>query len=263
MTSTLTKENRMRACSGITSLSVLAIAGCLSAARGDERAALNRTAPREASIAANDAAPRAGGNAGADEGERRRTATDASAGAGSAPPLRGHEVINIWDLPPPAVLPKPKNWIASKSPPYSDRAILTNAWTRAWLLLDLDARGVVTRFKFLRRPGYDLEPIASREVGKLRFEPARDANGKPTRTMVVWKIEWPSAWWLSDVNGTRSAMPKICKLWHLGIHQDQHREDAHVPCAGSGPWIGRAIYRDCSRPDQSKALTEPWIVPAR
>ena len=32
-----------------------------------------------------------------------------------------------------------------KAPKYSDRAILTDAWARAWLLLDVDRTGAVTR----------------------------------------------------------------------------------------------------------------------
>src|SRR5688572_12874788 len=46
------------------------------------------------------------------------------------------------------------------APTYSDAAIEHDAWTRAWMLLDIDDRGVVQRMKFLKRPGYDLEKIA-------------------------------------------------------------------------------------------------------
>jgi hypothetical protein len=165
------------------------------------------------------------------------------------------EVIVIEDRIKPPVPPKPTNFVASKAPPYSDRAILSDAWTKAWLLLDLDERGGLVRFKFLRRPGYDLEQIAVSEVRKLRFEPARDGNGKPMRSLLVWSIEWPSAWWLSMFVGTRSAMPK-----EVGF--PPRRQDAHVPCAGSGPLNLGSIhptYKDCSQPDLSKAPAVPWI----
>ena len=169
------------------------------------------------------------------------------------------EVIIIEETRPPPVLPEPRNWSPRKAPPYSDRAVLTNAWTKAWLLLDVSARGEVTRFKFLKRPGYDLEPIASAEAFKLRFDPARDAHGKPVRVWLVWAIEWPSAWWLQQMVGTRSAMPPI-------VGFPPRRLDASVPCAGSGPLqfgSHSPAYRDCSKPDLSKAAAEPWIVPER
>lgn len=167
------------------------------------------------------------------------------------------EVIIIRDRVTPAVLPKPKNFSPLKAPPYSDRAILSDAWTKAWLLLDLDERGVVTRLKFLKRPGYDLEAIATREAFKLKFDPARDGEGKAVRSWVVWPIEWPSAWWLSKFVGTRSAMPKI-------VGFPPRRQDAYVPCRGSGPMnLGslHPTYKDCSKPDLSKAALEPWVIP--
>ena len=167
------------------------------------------------------------------------------------------EVIIIRDRVAPPVPPKPKNHEPRKAPPYSDRAILSNAWTKAWLLLEVDEAGRVTRFKFLRRPGYDLEKIAVKEAFRLRFDPARDRAGRALRSWVVWPIEWPSAWWLSMFVGTRSAMPKI-------VGFPPHRQDAYVPCAGSEPLnLGslHPTYKDCSKPDLTKAAGEPWIVP--
>lgn len=167
------------------------------------------------------------------------------------------EVIVIRDLVPPPVLPKPRNYVAQKAPPYSDAAVLSNAWTKAWLLLDIDERGRVARFKFLKRPGYDLEKIAAQQVFELDFDPARDANDRPVATLAIWQIEWPSAWWLQAVTGTRSAMPKV-------VGFPPRRQDQLVPCAGSAPWrmgsVGGTVYRDCSKPDLSKANTETWIV---
>ena len=167
------------------------------------------------------------------------------------------EVIVVRDRIKPPVPPKPTNFSPSKAPPYSERAILSDAWTKAWLLLDLDERGTLLRYKFLKRPGYDLERIAIAEIKKLRFEPARDGSGRPMRSLLVWPIEWPSAWWLSMFTGTRSAMPKL-------VGFPPRRQDAHVPCAGSGPMhLGslHPTYKDCSVPDLSKASAEPWVVP--
>jgi len=170
-------------------------------------------------------------------------------------PMVGHgEVIEIHD---PPVKPKPINFKPSKAPPYSDAAILSDAWTKAWMLLDVSETGEVTRVKFLKRPGYDLEKIAIKEAFKLRFDPARDNHNQPVRTYVVWPIEWPSAWWLSDFVGTRSAMPPM-------VGFPPHRMDWYVPCRGSGPMnldSYHPAYKDCSRPDLSKAAVEAWVAP--
>lgn len=166
------------------------------------------------------------------------------------------EVIVIEGTAPPSTPPKPTNFKPHKAPPYSDRAILSDAWTKAWMLLDVDERGVVTRFKFLKRPGYDLEEIATSEVFELRFAPATDGAGRPMRTTVLWEIEWPSAFWLSTFVGTRSAMPKI-------VGFPPRRQDDYVPCRGSGPMLlgsVRPTYKDCSKPDMAKADTERWVA---
>jgi Carboxypeptidase regulatory-like domain len=163
------------------------------------------------------------------------------------------EVIVVEDRTAPA---KAKNHKPLKAPPYSDEAVLTDAWTRAWLLLDVDERGHVVRLKFLKHPGYDLEAIARGEAFKLEFEPARDASGKPIRTWVVWDIEWPSAWWLSTFVGTRASMPPI-------VGFPPRRLDSHVPCYGSGPLhLGSVhpVYKDCSKPDLTRAAVEPWVT---
>ena len=165
------------------------------------------------------------------------------------------EVIIIREKIAPPVAPKPKNYKPHKAPPYSDRAVLADAWTKAHMLLDVDERGVVRRYKFLKRPGYDLEKIAVREVSKLTFEAARDRDGKPMRAWVVWTIEWPSAWWLSKFVGTRSAMPPI-------VGFPPRRLDSKVPCRGSGPMNLGSVhptYKDCSRADLRKAVAEAWV----
>ena len=165
------------------------------------------------------------------------------------------EVIVIRDKIAPPVAPKPKNYKPKAAPPYSDKAVLEDAWTKAHMLLDVDEKGNVLRYKFLKRPGYDLEKIAVREIAKLTFEPAKDRAGKPMRAWVVWTIEWPSAWWLEKLVGTRSAMPPI-------VGFPPRRLDHYVPCKGSGPWAMGSIhptYKDCSRPDLRNASAEKWV----
>jgi carboxypeptidase family protein len=173
------------------------------------------------------------------------------------------ETIIIEEHLKPPVPPKPKNYVASKTPPYSDAAVLSDAWTTAWMLLDVNPQGRVERIKFLKHPGYDLEEIAKKEASRLEFEPARDRFGKAVRTWMVWKIEWPSAWWLEQMVGTRSGMPPI-----IGYDWDGNpvRKDWYVPCAGSGPMNLGSIhpaYKDCSKPDLKAALKEPWLQPVK
>ena len=169
------------------------------------------------------------------------------------------EVITIEGHLPPATPPKPTNFVKQAAPPYSDAAVLSDAWTKAWMLLEVDERGTVTRVKFLNKPGYDLEPIAIAQSFKLHFDPARDGANKPMRSNVVWEIEWPSAYWLVTFVGTRSAMPKI-------VGFPPHRQDDYVPCRGSGPLhlsSVHPVYKDCSKPDLANIDTAPWIDPPR
>jgi hypothetical protein len=165
------------------------------------------------------------------------------------------EVIVIQERLKPPVEPKAKNFKPRRAPPYSSRAILTDAWTKAHMLLEVDARGNVRRFKWLQRPGHDLEAIARSEVMALVFDPARDAKGTAIDSYVVWSIEWPSAWWLEKMVGTRQGIP--------AMHGFPPRPKWHyVPCKGSGPLNLGSIhptYRDCSEPDLAKAKTERWV----
>ena len=181
----------------------------------------------------------------------------ASASADSTPEIRDvpGEVIVIEGRAPPSTPPKPTNYVKSAAPPYSDEAILSDAWTKAHLLLEIDERGVVTRVKLLNKPGYKLDAIAITEAFKLRFDPALDGGKRAMRSTLLWEIEWPSAYWLSTFVGTRSAMPKI-------VGFPPRRQDHYVPCRGSGPWAMGSIrptYKDCSKPDLSKIDTAPWI----
>jgi hypothetical protein len=172
------------------------------------------------------------------------------------PTVMKGEVIVIRDRVMPTVKPKPKNWSPRKAPPYSDRAIVSDAWTKAHLLLDIDERGRVTRFKWLKRPGFDLEPIAVAQIEGLRFEPALDQSGKAIKSYNTWQIEWPSAGWLDTFVGTRTRMPPMRGF-------PARRLDSTVPCADHGEPLNLSsrypIYRDCSTPDLSKAASEAWV----
>jgi hypothetical protein len=166
----------------------------------------------------------------------------------------GEVIVIEGKLKQPPVEAKPTNFEPRRAPPYSSRAVLTDVWTKAHLLLEVDARGNVRRFKWLQRPGSDLDAIARAEVMALKFTPARDAHGTAIDSLVVWSIEWPSAWWLEKMVGTRQGIPAMTGFppkpkWH------------YVPCKGSGPMNLGSIhptYRDCSEPDLTKAKTERW-----
>ena len=175
---------------------------------------------------------------------------------------RSNEVIVIKEHRQPKVLPKPLNYSPRRAPPYSDEAIAKDAWTRSWMVLDVSPSGEVTRFKFLKRPGYDLENIARDEVFKLSFEPARDDTGKPVRAWVVWGIEWPSNGWLTTMFGTRTGMPPMVARSAFMPFPARLQSES-VPCKGSGPMHLGSLYptyRDCSRPDLSRMANEPWVV---
>jgi hypothetical protein len=171
-------------------------------------------------------------------------------------PAQAGEVIEIHEHLPPKVLPRPVHYNPRRVRAYSDAAVLSDAWTRAWVLLDVDATGKVTRFKFLKRPGYDLESIATREAFKVSFEPARDDRDRPMETQIVWRIEWPSHGWLADRFGITTGLPA-----DFGF--PPRSPMAYVPCAGSGPLhLGSVhpVYRDCSKPDLARADVEAWIT---
>ncbi len=182
------------------------------------------------------------------------------------------EVIVIREKLRPPVPAKPENHQPMKTAPYSARAINSDAWTRAFLLLDIDESGTLRRIKWLQRPGFDLDAIALSEVKKVKFAAARDATGKPIRSLLVWDIEWPSAWWLNQVMGTRVGMasaerargamiPPRSVADSPGPKRPQHLS---VPCKGSGPWnmdSAHPTYRDCRKPDLKVAATEAWFAP--
>lgn len=175
---------------------------------------------------------------------------------------RSNEVIVIQEKRQPKVRPRPLNYSSRRAPPYSDEAVEKDAWTRAWMVLDVSPTGEVSRFKFLKRPGYDLEKIASDEVFKLAFSPARDDAGNAVRAWVVWGIEWPSNGWLRTMFGTRTGMPPMVARSAF-IPFPARAQSESVPCKGSGPMhLGSMYptYRDCSKPDLNRMPNEPWVV---
>src|ERR1041384_8377672 len=103
--------------------------------------------------------------------------------------VRG-ETIHVEGTAPKGTPPKPAKKYHAIAPRYSDYAIEHDVWARAWLMLDIDARGQVTRVKLVRRPGADLDQIAIETAMKMRFEPARDALGAPVASRLLWTIEW-------------------------------------------------------------------------
>jgi hypothetical protein len=172
----------------------------------------------------------------------------------------GGEVIEIQGEHAPVVYPQPKG-DPLVIPPYSDKAALRDAWTKAWLLLDVDDHGVVTRAKFLKRPGFDLDEVAVNHVFGLRFDPARDKRGIPTKSYVVWPLEWPSMTWMQSRGLLLNRLPVFPAVTQVagGVFID-----GYPPCAGSGGWTMdelHPMYRDCSVPNLSIGnAAEPWFV---
>lgn len=181
----------------------------------------------------------------------------AVASADSRTTIPNGEVIVITDRFTPAVKPKPKNWSREQAPPYSDRAIVSDAWTKAHLLLDINEQGRVTRFKWLKRPGFDLEPIAVEQITRLRFEPARDAKGAAIKSYNTWEIEWPSVGWLVTFIGTRTRMPPLRGF-------PPRRMDVSVPCKDHGEPMQLSsrypVLRDCSKPELARSANEAWVA---
>jgi hypothetical protein len=209
---------------------------------------------------------------------------------------QGGEVIKIEDRkrPLPKVQPKP-----TKDPrvslPYSEEAVERDAWARAWLLLDVDERGQVTRLKLLKAPGFDLDEICIEQALALTFDPALDQAGRPMKTYMLWTMEWPAWGWLIQGNGVAVRRPadrndvhslstnrdvtgfdkvnvdgvvvnnKVGGLWARHNVTGTVFEGSldRVPCAGSGPLnldLRNRAYRDCSQPDLRVAEALPWIT---
>ncbi|MEP6860723.1 MAG: hypothetical protein ABJE66_08900 [Deltaproteobacteria bacterium] len=183
-------------------------------------------------------------------------ATADPSSAPKQPDIRGNEVIEIHDHLAPAVNAKPKDYFHNHLPAYSTDAILSDTWTRAWMLIEIDKTGTVQRFEFLNRPGHDLEAIAASEVFKQRFDPALDQNHAPMASRVIWGIEWPSHGWVAHFTGglTTSLPPE------RGI--PPHPASVTVPCRGSGPLVMDSlypVYRDCTLPNLKAIDHTAWI----
>jgi hypothetical protein len=162
--------------------------------------------------------------------------------------------------------------------PYSEELVDRNAWALGWVLLEVDVHGTVTGFRYLRRPGHDLDAIIEREVWNLRFEPARDDAGQPMASSVVWKFEWPSYWWALD----HYLLTNVATRGALSPNEAELRASTRVlssgglfghgafllrglslpPCRNDGPInldMHDAVYRDCSPPDFGRLAAEPII----
>ena len=189
----------------------------------------------------------------------------ATAPAAADPPRdQTGEVIIIHDHVKPKRLPRSTNYPVYKLPPYSNKAILADAWTRTWLLLDISDSGEVRRFKWLKRPGYDLEKLTEAEVWKLRFDPARDDHDRPIPLNAIWMFEWPSVGWLNVIHDTtRSRAPSQPAKTMAPFSGDPYW---YIPCTGQSTVNFDSKYpvtRDCSTPDLSQAEHEAWVVRPR
>jgi hypothetical protein len=171
-----------------------------------------------------------------------------AATAGPDPITVRGETIEIHGRAPIAVPPKPLAHYAAIAPSYSDYAIEHDTWAKAWVLLDIDAHGAVTRMKMLKHPGAGLELFAVHYAFAMKFEPARDAAGNPSSALLVTAIEWPSYWWMVAQTGLATAIPDNVD---------------GVACRGGGPLhLGsiHPVYRDCTPPDLKAIDREPWIT---
>ena len=161
--------------------------------------------------------------------------------------VRGETII-IHGTAPPAKMPKGKKRYGRIAPQYSDWMMEHDVWAKAWLLLDIDEHGTVTRLKLLKKPGYDLDQIAIDRGFSMRFDPAEDINGNAIRTQLVTPIEWPAYWWLIAREGLATRIPEYIEK---------------VPCVGSGPMKMESIhpmYRDCTPPPDFGTLDQfAWI----
>jgi hypothetical protein len=150
------------------------------------------------------------------------------------------ETVEMHETLPPAVQPKP---LSSPLfvPDYSKLAQDKNKWARAWVLVEVNVNGEVTRVNLLDKPGFDLDKIAVREAFKLKFEPARDRANHKVPAMVVWTYEWPPYEWMVEQMKPHQ-LPDIVGL---------------VPCKPDGR---SSVIRNCAKPTMANALTEPWFT---
>ena len=163
--------------------------------------------------------------------------------------------------------------------PYTDEAIDRDKWALGWLLLDIDARGKVTSFKFLHRPPLGLDKVAEGEVWGLRFKPARDASGAAVPSQRLWRMEWPSYWysrvavinpsdWIFVVHDRpvitdlRDGPNQLAAQILNGAGRFPRLKAHRPPCEGTGPLNLDSVdpvYRDCSLPDFDKIYSEAAV----
>lgn len=145
----------------------------------------------------------------------------------------GPEVIGIREPAPPASPPEivestvPRRW------PYSDELTLRNGWAVVWLHVSIDAGGAVTDAVVLKSPPeMKLDAIAVAAAKRIRYTPARDAQGRAVTTSTIVVLQWPPFW----------------------------GGGAYPPCKGSGPLnLDRfdPQYRDCEPPPGMPKLRLP------
>ena len=156
--------------------------------------------------------------------------------------VNDQEAIEMDDGVMPIQLPRLR--YEARLPPYSDAAINTNQWLRAWLLLDVDESGAVKRVKLVDAPGFDLDATAVRAAFDLDFEPARDPTNRPARTQLLWSIDWPAYSWLVDHgDGSIARMPDAA---------------SELPCKSAH--TSQDLARSCAPPTIANALSAPWIT---
>jgi hypothetical protein len=160
-------------------------------------------------------------------------------------------------------------------PPYSDDAILGNVWVRAWVWLNIDASGTVQRVKFIKRPGYGLDPIAIDWALGLQFTPAVNQFGHNVESLVYLPLEWPSYEWLRAKKYSSRRLPGPADLTGFSVEGDGAPGIANSParasmskmppCTLQAPLVLDGtpsiphVNRDCSLPDLSHAnAAELW-----
>ena len=135
----------------------------------------------------------------------------------------GGEVIRIDDERRPTPKVDAKSTVDPRiNLPYSDEAISGDVWARAWLLLDIDERGTVTRLKLLKPPGHGLDKIAVEAAFALTFEPALGGDDRPMKTYKLWTYEWPAWGYMIKENGSP-------------IRRNPDHHDVHMLGAGTEP----------------------------
>jgi hypothetical protein len=188
---------------------------------------------------------------------------------------RGDEVIHIEQKITPIQMPRLLSDPA-RIPSYSDDAILSNAWVRAWVWLDIDADGVVQRVKFIKRPGHGLDQVAIDFALSREFAPAVNQFGHKVRAFAYMPIEWPSHSWLVEKKYSAKRLAGLTDMIQISVDftaaggpPSQITRGQLPPCTLNAPLpldkLQTAsgiplVYRDCSRPDLSHAsAAEPWV----